>query len=172
MTIIAGVDPGLHGGIAFLSPDGCETLPMPILHLTRGGKAKGEIDAHTLAQIFWQRHAGHAFVEQVGAMPGQGATSMFAFGQGYGMVRGILAAVGVPYTLVSPRKWKAALGVPASKDGARARASQLLPGAADQWPRVKDDGRAEAALIALHGQQSLEGIYKSMADAIRGAEWP
>lgn len=159
MTIIAGIDPGLKGGVAFLSPDGtCETFDMPVLRLERGGKLKGDIDGHALAELFWKRHVGHVFIELVNAMPGQGTTSMFAFGKGYGIAIGVLSAVAVPMTFVSPVRWKRALQVPAAKDGARARASQLMPAAASQWPLAKHEGRAEAALIALYGARSVEAI--------------
>ncbi|MGE5548417.1 MAG: hypothetical protein ACM33T_16045 [Solirubrobacterales bacterium] len=93
----------------------------------------------------------HAFVEAVGAMPGQGVSSVFAFGKVFGLVLGILAANFIPHTLVPPQRWKRTLGVPADKDGARARASQLLPAHAGLWCRAKDDGRAEAALLAYFG---------------------
>lgn len=157
--IIAGLDPGLRGGIAFLLPDGtCDAFDMPVLRLDRGGKAKSDIDAHALAELFWKRHATHVFIEQVNAMPGQGTTSMFAFGKGYGIAIGVLSAIAVPMTFVSPVRWKRALQVPAAKDGARARASQLLPQAASQWSLAKHEGRAEAALIALYGARSMEKI--------------
>ena len=69
----------------------------------------------------------------------------------------VVAANFIPLTMVAPLKWKRALGVPADKDGARARASQLLPAHAGLWCRVKDDGRAEAALIAYYGVTVLGG---------------
>lgn len=155
--LIIGIDPGLSGALCFLS-DECVTHDMPTLSLLRGGKNKREIDPHTLTDLLFNSHASHAFVEQIGAMPGQGVTSMFAMGKGYGIIIGALAAVGIPYTFVSPRKWKTALGVPASKDGARSRASQLFPAAAEQWRLVKHDGRAESACIALWGVRQLHGV--------------
>lgn len=157
--LIAGIDPGLDGAVAFYDTEAgnVETIDMPTLSLSRGGKAKREVDAHALVRLF-DRRIGHAFVEQVGAMPGQGTSSMFAFGKGYGIVLGVLAASGVPMTLVAPRRWKTALGVPTAKDGSRARASQLFPAATEQWKRVKDDGRAESALIALYGARLFSSI--------------
>jgi crossover junction endodeoxyribonuclease RuvC len=91
----------------------------------------------------------------VSTSPGQGVSSTFAFGRAYGIVIGILVALGTPMTFVSPAKWKRALGVPSVKDGARARASQLLPQASSRWPLKRHDGRAEAALLALYGLRSL-----------------
>lgn len=169
MTRIIGVDPGLSGAVAIYDTEtgAAETHPMPVHQLARGGKNKREIDLHGLAALIVGNRIGHAFVEQVGAMPGQGTASMFAFGKAYGVVLGVLAAAGVPMTLVPPQRWKKALGVPAAKDGARARASQLLPDAAHQWVKSKDDGRAEAALIALYGARAAEARpFDAVADAV------
>jgi crossover junction endodeoxyribonuclease RuvC len=149
--MICGIDPGLSGGIAFLGVH-CTVHDMPTLALTRGGKNKREIDAHVLADLLHSIMPDHCYVEQVGAMPGQGTSSMFAFGKAYGIVIGVLAALDIPTTFVNSRVWKKSLSVPAAKDGARARASQLMPSAAHQWTRVKDNGRAEAALIAHWGE--------------------
>ena len=131
---------------------------MPTLILARAGKSKREVDAHVLADWIECERPGHALIENVGAMPGQGVSSVFAFGKGYGVIIGVLCALQIPVTFVSPQRWKKALAVPAAKDGARARASQLLPSAASNWSRVKDDGRAEAALIALYGLQTLAKV--------------
>jgi crossover junction endodeoxyribonuclease RuvC len=122
----------------------------------RGGKTKRELDAHALARLIGDRRPGHAFVELVGAMPGQGVSSVFAFGKSFGVVIGVPAALGVPFTLISPQVWKGALGVSAGKDGARACASQLMPAAAHHWTLVRDDGRAESALIGMYGLRQLD----------------
>ena len=131
---------------------------MPTLELSRNGSKRREIDVHILADNISAQPVGHAFIEQVGPRPGEAVSRVFAFGKGYGEVIGVLVALGIPHTFVPPAKWKKALGVPAAKDGSRARASQLLPGGAFQWQRVKDDGRAEAALICLYGKQFLSRI--------------
>lgn len=158
--ILCGIDPGLSGAIAFLdTAEGrCDVHPMPTLALSRSGKNKREIDAYALADLLRSVRIGHAFVELVGPMPGQGVSSVGAFMRGYGVVLGVIATVGIPLTLVAPAKWKRALSVPADKDGARARASQLLPWSAHQWSRAKDDGKAEAALIALYGRNAFDAI--------------
>lgn len=167
--IIAGIDPGLSGGVALLDtggPAGCQVWDMPAHALTRGGKKKREIDPHRFAALIGDNRVEHAFIEQAWAMPakgphaqgkGQGASSAFATGKGYGVLIGALAALRVPYTIVSSMKWKRALAVPAAKDGARSRASQLLPNAEHQWQLVKHDGRAEAALLALYGSREIAG---------------
>jgi crossover junction endodeoxyribonuclease RuvC len=159
--IIAGIDPGLSGAVALLDAETgavVDLWDMPTLTLSRGGKAKRELDPHSLAGALGRDRIGHAFVENVGAMPGQGVSSVFSFGKSFGITIGVLATLGIPMTFVAPVAWKRTLGVPAAKDGARARASQLMPAAASHWPLVKHDGRAEAALIAHYGLRSLSNI--------------
>lgn len=164
--IVAGIDPGLSGAVALLDAETgsiIDVFDMPTLALTRGGKNKREMDPHALAGAIGRDRIGHAFVELVNAMPGQGVSSVFAFGKGYGVVIGVLATLGVPMSFIAPAAWKRALQVPAAKDGARARASQLLPAAAHHWPLAKHDGRAEAALIAYYGLRQLDNIAAKAA---------
>jgi crossover junction endodeoxyribonuclease RuvC len=156
--MIVGIDPGLSGALFFLDPSRLsagEAVDLPIHVLTRGGKKKRELDIVGLIGILTAHQVDHAFVERVGAMPGQGVSSTFALGKCCGVILGVIAAHTIPLTLVAPAVWKRALGVPKAKDGARARASQLLPEAAAQWRLQKHDGRAEAALIALYGVRQL-----------------
>jgi crossover junction endodeoxyribonuclease RuvC len=153
MQTIVAVDPGLSGAIAFLTGDALTVHDMPTL--ASGKDSRKEIDLAALATLLDRDDLAHAFVERVGAMPGQGVTSMFRFGHAVGVIHGMLGLARVPITLVTPQSWKRAMGVPAAKDGARARASQLMPQHAANWPRVKDDGRAEAAMIALWGAREL-----------------
>jgi crossover junction endodeoxyribonuclease RuvC len=165
--VICGIDVGLGGAVAFIEPRGPavrEILDMPVHLLKRGGKAKREVDVAGLVGLFALRHVEHAFVELAGAMPRQGVASAFAFGKGFGIVLGVLAARGVPLTLVSAAKWKRTLQLPKGKAAARARASQLLPQAAHYWPLAKHDGRAEAALLALFGARLLGGAAAVPAD--------
>ncbi len=152
---IAGIDPGLGGGLCILDAVqptiGAMTYDIPTHLLERGRKVKREVDVHGLADLLRSQLIDHVFVEQAGAMPGQGVASMFAFGKVYGVILGVLGALGIPTTLVPPVVWKRTLCVPEGKHGARARASQLLPSVADQWRLAGQHGRAEAALIALYG---------------------
>jgi crossover junction endodeoxyribonuclease RuvC len=161
MSVILGVDPGLSGALAFMDADGnIETIDMPVHRLKRGGKVRRELNLSTLARLIDDRASGitHAYVELAGARPGQGVSSMFNFGRTYGATLGILAANFVPVTTVASGRWKRSLGVPAAKDGSRARASELMPRHAGLWIRVRDDGRAEAAMIALYGARELGRI--------------
>lgn len=160
MKTYIGIDPGLHGAIAALTyhdddKRDLEIFDMPIHALLRGGKNKNEIDHYELARIFDElskRNVMQIVVERVSSMPGQGVSSVFSFGKAYGHVLQAAAALYAPLETIPPSKWKAALDVPASKDGARARASALLPQFSHNWTRVKDDGRAEAALLARHAR--------------------
>ena len=156
--MIIGIDPGLSGALFFLDPNrpaNGEAVDLPVHLLVRGGKKRRELDIAGLIGILKSHQLDHAFLEQVSAMPGQGVSSVFAFGKTYGVILGVIAAHTIPLTLVAPAVWKRALAVPKAKDGARARASQLLPGAAAQWRLKKHDGRAEAALIAVYGGRQL-----------------
>ncbi len=151
---ILGIDPGLSGALAVIDigpVSNCVVFDMPTLALSRGGKAKREINVHRLVGMIETAQPAHAYIEQIGAMPGQGVSSMFAMGKGYGIILGALAALGVPYTLVPPRLWKTSLRLSKDKDFSRSRASELLPAAAHQWSLKRHHGRAEAALIALWG---------------------
>jgi crossover junction endodeoxyribonuclease RuvC len=155
--IICGIDPGLTGAIArFDAATGTlvDVADMPIFHLTKAGKKSKIVDAYLVVNLLG-RGCGHVFVEVQQTRPGQAAQAVAKTFTGYGIILGVIAALGIPVTHVSPRQLKAALRVPAAKDGARARASELIRGGAAQWPLVKHDGRAEASLIALWGMRSL-----------------
>jgi len=147
--IIIGIDPGLDGAIASER----EVTDMPTLTVMRGKKAKRALDIATLARKLKGYYVRHAFIENVHGMPGQGVTSTCSICEQLGAIKGIMHAREIPFTLIEPAAWKKALGVPAGKDGARARASQLLPKLAHNWPLKKHDGRAEAALIAEYGRR-------------------
>ena len=151
MSFIIGIDPGAAGAVAILENGRLtQVFDMPVVEMTVGGKAKRRVAPELLASELRLYNLADtvAVVEQVGAMPGQGVTSMFAFGQAYGLVLGVLAGLWIPTTTVTPATWKKALKLNTGKDGARAKAAQLWPAQADQFKRVKDDGRAEAALLA------------------------
>tara|TARA_R110000868_G_scaffold2810_1_gene19435 strand:- start:205 stop:687 length:483 start_codon:yes stop_codon:yes gene_type:complete len=153
MTFIIGIDPGASGAVAILS---CRTghlihvFDMPAVEIMVGGKAKRRVCPEMLAADLklYADQVDRAVIEQVGAMPGQGVTSMFAFGESFGLAKGVLAGLGIPTSTVTPGKWKRALLINTGKDGSRQRAAQLWPLQAGEFKRVRDDGRAEACLIA------------------------
>jgi len=155
--IICGIDPGLTGAIARLEAASgtlVDVVDMPIFRLTKAGRNSKIVDAYLVADLLG-RGCGHVFVEVQQTRPGQAAQAIAKTFTSYGTVLGAIAALGIPVTHVNSRTWKAALKVPAAKDGARARASELIRGGAAHWPLIKHDGRAEAALIALWGSRSL-----------------
>jgi crossover junction endodeoxyribonuclease RuvC len=152
--MILGIDPGKAGAIAWVS-DGGALIMVRDLPVTKEG-----LQPAVLAEWIGDRDdmITHAFLERVAARPGAGVSGMFNFGRGYGQIEGVLAALGVPVTLVTPTKWKAAMGVSADKSSSRSRAAQLWPGLAGTFARVKDDGRAEASLIGLYGAQTMRRV--------------
>ena len=153
--MIVGIDPGSKGAIAFLTDAGAllSVHDMPALQIDVAGKRRTRLAVADLALLFAERECTAAYVEKVGAMPGQGVSSCFSFGYAAGVVEGVLAMRGVPLTFITPQVWKKAMQVRSDKDGCRQRAMQLFPSHAGAFSRVKDDGRAEAALIAFHGWQ-------------------
>lgn len=163
MSIIIGIDPGLSGAVARLdTADGSlQVEDVPVFELKRNGKAKREIDYHGLARMvddMAKEPGTRIIIELVGSMPGQGVSSSFAFGKAFGVLIGVSAATFCPIEFVSPAKWKREMGVTASKDGSRAKASTLFPRYSELWRRAKDDGRAEALLIAAWGAETGRGF--------------
>jgi crossover junction endodeoxyribonuclease RuvC len=158
-TRILGIDPGLSGGWAVIDNTAvllrCGVFPT---HQTRkNGKASTQLDGRTLADLIGSTQATQAFVEVVSSRPRQ--AGQFQFGVNCGLVHGILHAHRIPFELVAPASWKAAFGIKRDEDetkrdkknAARQMATNLYPAQADKFARVKDDGVAEATLIALYG---------------------
>ena len=155
---IVGIDPGKSGGVALVHFTdnmlpylaSCADVPQHTI------KGKSRADYVSLAAM-WKpiiETADHVFIEQVGAMPGQGVTSMFSFGYSAGFAYGLVLAAGKPHTFITPQSWKKIQGLHGpDKDQARRRATQLFP--AHSFARKKDAGIAEAALIAHAGGQRL-----------------
>jgi crossover junction endodeoxyribonuclease RuvC len=149
---IIGIDVGLNGAIAMLNGESLhDVVDMPTVSLTRNGKAKRQISIPELVAIIEEFKPSEAYVEKVFAMAGQGVTSVFSFGRSLGAIEGILGARCIKTTLVTPQTWQKAMGVSGGKDGARARAMEVFPWHTGYFKRVKDDGRADAALIAAWG---------------------
>ena len=156
MTRIIGIDPGLSGAVAVLTgTDSLSVFDMPTMTVERNGKAKRQVSASELAEIIYimKNDDCHVFVEKVSAMAGQGVTSVFSFGRSFGMIEGILAAFKLPVTYVAPATWVKAVGRGQGKDASRARAMEIFPNNQTDFKRVKDDGRADAALIAYWGSR-------------------
>ena len=158
-----GCDPGLAGAIAYVSGGKLEQVyDMPVLELSRNRKSKRELDLRELARMIADGPLPSvAYIEQVGAMPGQGVSSMFAFGKCVGGILGVISTLGITIHSVAPLTWKRfhRIDKNSGKDASRAAAKNLFPPASGLFARVKDDGRAEAALIAAYGAQA-ERIIK------------
>lgn len=154
MKYFLGIDPGLSGALALYDPLTDELIikDMPTFTKKVGGKQKRILDLYGLANIIdpYVPHIKKAIVEQVGAAPGQGVTSMFSFGFSAGCAQMVVAANFIPMTTELPQIWKKAMRLGKGKDAARQEASRLLPRHSEKWARVKDDGRAEAALLAVY----------------------
>ena len=154
MSYVIGIDPGISGAIAIFEDGKLDAvIDMPTLEVDSGKTKKRHISAIGLVRILetWTLVSdgqAHIVIEKVGAMPGQGVTSMFNFGRSAGIIEGVVAALQRPYTYVIPAAWTKAVGRAAGKDASRMRAMELFPAKADLFKRAKDDGRADAALIA------------------------
>ena len=113
-------------------------------------KKKRQVNPQLLTDIL-EQHNAPVFIEQVGARPGQGVSSMFNFGKSYGICLGVSAGLKLQTTTITPLVWQRALKVEKGKDGNRLRAVQTFPNYSNLFARKKDDGRADAALLAYYG---------------------
>jgi crossover junction endodeoxyribonuclease RuvC len=154
---IVGIDPGASGALA-LTEKGeiLSIVDMPVVVLRRGKTDKREVDGGLVAEWMGFHEPDVVVIERVGGMTGQSASAAFNFGRACGVVEGVARALRLRVEFVSPVTWRNGLKVNPGKDGSRAMAMNLWPAKADLFKRVKDDGRAEAALIAewfrRHGQ--------------------
>ena len=146
--MVVGIDPGITGALAIWRGGRLsEVFDLPV--------SGGHVDPAILADML-EEHIGHdmphveVVLEFQGIMPGTATHIASKTMRGYGRIEGVLAALNVPVHPVTPGKWKRLTGTPKDKDGARARASQLMPEAARFWPLKKHHGRAEAALLAYY----------------------
>lgn len=152
--LIIGIDPGITGSICFFE-DGkiLDVVEMPTM--TEGKKNKKQVNG---SQIFNEilfrikkldKKDVKVIIEQVSAMPGQGVTSMFNFGQSFGILKGICSAMQLPMYFVRPAKWKKYFNlINSEKDASRTRAIEIFPYFSGQLSRKKDSNKADAILIA------------------------
>jgi crossover junction endodeoxyribonuclease RuvC len=152
--LIIGIDPGISGSICFFQ-DGkiIDVVEMPTM--TEGKKNKKQVNG---SQIFNEisekikkldKKEIKVVIEQVSAMPGQGVTSMFNFGQSFGILKGICSAMQLPMYFVRPAKWKKYFNlINSEKDASRTRAIEVFPYFSGQLSRKKDSNKADAILIA------------------------
>ena len=152
--LIIGIDPGISGSICFLL-DGkiFEVLEMPTM--AEGKKNKKQING---SQVYneinrvinkIQNQEVRVVIEQVSAMPGQGVTSMFNFGQSFGILKGICSAMKLPMYFVRPAKWKKYFNlINSEKDASRTKAIEIFPYFSEELSKKKDANKADAILIA------------------------
>lgn len=145
--MICGIDPGLTGGIAFLSDGVVIAERTPVIKIAK----KKYLDVASIVAMLQKHEPHHIYIEKQQAMPGQGVASTFRTGLGYGVYLGLFVALGLEYTEVIPRLWKKELNVPSDKNLSRARATEMFPHASSQWSLKCEDGVAEAAMIAAFG---------------------
>lgn len=151
MKTILGIDPGSSGALSFYDGNELLIFDMPFFEIKKGKTVRKKIDFVELVKIIRNNKPDHAYLENVSAQFGNGAAAAFSFGWACACVENAILSSFVPFTLVTPQAWKKAMQVPADKDAARMRASQLLPNHTHNWDRKKDHNRAESALIALYG---------------------
>ena len=150
---IIGIDPGISGSICFFK-DGkiLEVIEMPVM--TEGKKNKKQVNGAQIYNEFLKRinkkdDEIRVVIEQVSAMPGQGVTSMFNFGQSFGILKGICSAMQLPMFLVRPAKWKKYFNlINSQKDASRTRAIEIFPYFSTHLSKKKDSNKADAILIA------------------------
>ena len=152
--LIIGIDPGITGSICFFE-DGkiIDVVEMPTM--AEGKKNKRQVNG---AQIYHEiskriknleKKDIKVVIEQVAAMPGQGVTSMFNFGQSFGVLKGICAAMQIPMYFVRPAKWKKYFNlINSEKDASRTKAIEIFPHFSTQLSRKKDSNKADAILIS------------------------
>ena len=151
--LIIGIDPGISGSICFFE-DGkiLEVIEMPVM--TDGKKNKKQVNGAQIYNEFLKRvnrkdNEIRVVIEQVSAMPGQGVTSMFNFGQSFGILKGICSAMQLPMFFVRPAKWKKYFSlINSQKDASRTRAIEIFPYFSTQLSKKKDSNKADAILIA------------------------
>jgi crossover junction endodeoxyribonuclease RuvC len=152
--LIIGIDPGITGSICFFQ-DGkiIDVVEMP--NMPEGKKNKKQVNG---AQVFYEitlrikdlkKEEIKVVIEQVSAMPGQGVTSMFNFGQSFGILKGICSAMQLPMYFVRPAKWKKYFNlINSEKDASRTKAIEIFPHYSSELSRKKDSNKADAILIA------------------------
>ena len=152
--LIIGIDPGISGSICFLQ-DGkiLDVIEMPTM--TEGKKNKRQVNGSQIYNEICKRinkvekKEIRIVIEQVSAMPGQGVTSMFNFGQSFGILKGISSAMQLPMYFVRPAKWKKYFNlINSKKDASRTRAIEIFPYFSSQLSKKKDSNKADAILIA------------------------
>ena len=160
--LIIGIDPGISGSICFFK-DGkvLEVIEMPTMN--EGKKNKRQVNGSQIFNEIIKRIRNYensdirVIIEQVSAMPGQGVTSMFNFGQSFGILKGICSAMQLPMYFVRPIKWKKYFGlINSEKDASRTKAIEIFPYFSSQLSKKKDSNKADAMLIANYYYETFK----------------
>ena len=141
--VYVGVDPGKHGALAVIAGELVKVVPF-------------DEDAYRQVLASVRGRMAMCCLEKVGAMPGQGVTSMFSFGENYGYIRGLLEANEIPYQAVRPQDWKKEFGVTGDKSTSVMVCKRLFPQVSllpTERSRKENDGMAEALLLACYAQR-------------------
>ena len=152
--IIFGIDPGVSGAISVLeNKKVIEVFDMPTM--IDGKKSKRQVNGAQVTNIIKEKLDENkeiiVVVEQVNAMPGQGVTSMFNFGQSFGVIKGISSALSLPIYFVRPTKWKKHFNlIKTNKDASRTKVIEVYPEISSKLSRKKDSNKADAILIARY----------------------
>lgn len=144
--VIIGIDPGKTGAVAAV-----RTIDGHLMWVADMSDLTGSGLGNWLATELAGEQITTAWVEHVASRPGQSAPAMWTFGVNYGALLGALGGLAIRVAHVTPQKWKRAFGLNADKNASRQRATEFWPENSHMFQRVKDDGRAEAALIARYG---------------------
>src|SRR6056300_288004 len=152
--IIIGIDPGLSGSICFFENGKIlDVVEMPTM--IKGKKNKKQVNGSQIYNEILKRISNldksdvKVVIGQVSAMPGQGVTSMFNFGQSFGILKGICSAMQLPVYFVRPAKWKKYFNlINSEKDASRTRAIEIFPYFSSQLSKKKDSNKADAILIS------------------------
>ena len=151
---IIGIDPGINGAICFFENGKIiEVIEMP--NMAEGKKNKKQVNGAQITNEIinkiekMDKKNIKVVIEQVSAMPGQGVTSMFNFGQSFGVLKGICSALQLPLYFVRPAKWKKYFNlINSEKDASRTKAIEVFPYFSSQLSKKKDSNKADAILIA------------------------
>ena len=160
--IIVGIDPGIAGAICFFSSGNViDVIDMPTM--AEGKKNKKQVNGRQiyneilLMKNKFLNEKMSVIVEQVSAMPGQGVTSMFNFGQSFGVIKGVCAAMQLPIFFVRPAKWKKHFDlINSQKDSSRVKAIEMFPKFSHMLSKKKDSNKADAILIANYHLNIIE----------------
>ena len=160
--LIIGIDPGISGAICFFEKGEVKHI-MDMPTMSEGKKNKKQINGRQIFHEISSRIENYSkeeicvVVEQVSAMPGQGVTSMFNFGQSFGVIKGICAAMQLPIFFVRPAKWKKHFDlINAQKDSSRTKVIEMFPKISSILSKKKDANKADAILIANFHANMME----------------